>query len=57
MLYLHGEQDRIGPVAHAKWLASHTPDAELWVRPNDGHISILDTAPEALEWLREHATR
>ena len=56
VLYLQGEEDRIGPVAHARWLAAHTPGAELWVRPGDGHISVLDSAPAALEWLREHAT-
>jgi hypothetical protein len=23
----------------------------LWLRPNDGHISVLRSAPAALEWL------
>jgi hypothetical protein len=31
------------------------PDAELWLRPNDGHISILDTSSLAIDWLRERA--
>ena len=57
VLYLHGEEYRIGPVAHAKWLAAHTPGAELWLRPDDGHISVLNSAPDALQWLRDRATR
>lgn len=57
VLYLQGEEDRIGPVAHAKWLAAHTPGSELWIRRGEGHISILDSAPAALEWLREHTTQ
>ena len=57
VLYLQGEQDRIGPVAHAKWLAAHTPGAELWIRPGEGHISVLDSAPAALGWLRAHANQ
>jgi hypothetical protein len=24
---------------------------ELWLRPHDGHISILDACPVALDWL------
>ena len=57
VLYLQGEDDRVGPVAHARWLAAHTPGAELWIRSGDGHISVLNSAPAALEWLQEHATR
>ena len=57
VLYLQGEDDRVGPVAHARWLAAHTPGAELWVRPGEGHVSVLDSAPAALEWLQEHAAR
>jgi pimeloyl-ACP methyl ester carboxylesterase len=56
VLFLQGELDRIGPVAHARWLAARTPSAELWLRPKDGHISVLNSAPDALAWLQEHAT-
>jgi hypothetical protein len=28
------------------------PRAELWSRPNDGHISILAACPVAMDWLR-----
>lgn len=50
-LILHGGEDRIIPSSHAEWLARAIPGAELWVRPDDGHISVLRTAPAALEWL------
>jgi pimeloyl-ACP methyl ester carboxylesterase len=51
VLYLHGGGDRVVPSAHSEWLARRTPTAELWVRPADGHVSILSAAPAALDWL------
>ncbi|MGZ8563775.1 MAG: alpha/beta fold hydrolase [Candidatus Limnocylindria bacterium] len=50
-LVVHGGRDRIVPAAHAAWLARRIPGAELWLRPDDGHISALHAAPSALEWL------
>ena len=55
VLLVHGGQDRIAPVAHAEWLASRIPNAELRVQPDDGHISVLGSAPAALEWLAARA--
>jgi pimeloyl-ACP methyl ester carboxylesterase len=55
VLLVHGGQDRIAPVAHGKWLASHIANAELRVQPDDGHISVLGSAPAALEWLAARA--
>jgi pimeloyl-ACP methyl ester carboxylesterase len=52
-LLLHGGQDRVVPCAHGEWLARAIPAAELWRRPDDGHISVLTSAAEALGWLRE----
>jgi len=26
--------------------------SELWLRPRDGHISILGASPVAMDWLR-----
>jgi len=52
-LFLHGGKDRIVPSAHSEWLAARCPRAELRLSPNDGHISILNSAVSALEWLRE----
>jgi pimeloyl-ACP methyl ester carboxylesterase len=57
VLFLHGRQDRVIPSSHGEWLARHCPSAELWDRPDDGHISVLNSAVDALEWLRDHASQ
>ena len=56
VLLLHGDEDRIAPVAHAQWLARRIPTAELRVLPGDGHISVLKSSASALEWLAARAT-
>jgi pimeloyl-ACP methyl ester carboxylesterase len=56
-LFLHGGRDRMVPSSHGEWLARRCPSAELWLRPDDGHISILNQGAAALAWLREHAER
>ena len=53
VILLHGDADRIAPVAHARWLADRVPGAELVIRPGDGHISVLQGAADALARLRE----
>jgi pimeloyl-ACP methyl ester carboxylesterase len=53
VILLHGDADRIAPVAHARWLADRVPGAELVIRPDDGHISVLHGAADALARLRE----
>jgi pimeloyl-ACP methyl ester carboxylesterase len=55
VLYVHGGQDRMVPSSHGEWLARRTPGAELWLRPDDGHVSVLAAAEAALGWLGEHA--
>lgn len=50
-LLLHGGMDRIAPVAHSEWLARRIPPAELWLRPDDGHLSVLGAADDALGWV------
>ena len=52
VLFVHGGQDRIVPSAHAEWLARHVRSSELWLRPDDGHVSVLSSGEAALEWLR-----
>jgi pimeloyl-ACP methyl ester carboxylesterase len=54
-LFLHGGRDRVVPSSHSEWLARYCPSAELWLRPDDGHISVLGSGAAAMEWLREHA--
>lgn len=55
-LIVHGGEDRIVPVTHGEWLAERIPSAELWLRPDDGHISALAAGEAALEWLHERAS-
>jgi pimeloyl-ACP methyl ester carboxylesterase len=55
ILLLHGGQDRIVPSSHGTWLAGHCRSAQLWLRPDDGHISVLSAGIAALDWLQEHA--
>ena len=54
-LFVHGGRDRVVPASHGEWLAHRVPSAELWLRPAEGHVSILNRSPSALRWLREHA--
>jgi pimeloyl-ACP methyl ester carboxylesterase len=55
-LIMHGTADRMVPSSHSEWLAAHCPAAELRLQPEAGHISVLDSAPSALAWLRQVVT-
>jgi len=55
VLILQGGQDRIAPTSHGKWLAREIGTAELWLRPDDGHVSLLSSGEPALDWLLERA--
>ena len=55
VLIVHGGADRVIPSSHAHWLADRCPRAELRLLPDDGHISVLRAAPDALQWLRARA--
>lgn len=55
VLVVHGEADRMIPVAHAHTLLRGCPRAELWLRPRDGHVSVLGGVPVALDWLLDGA--
>jgi pimeloyl-ACP methyl ester carboxylesterase len=57
VLIVHGDEDRMVPAAHGAWLAAHCPAAELRLAPGAGHITVLDSAPAALEWLRAQVSR
>jgi pimeloyl-ACP methyl ester carboxylesterase len=54
-LLVHGSRDRVVPASHIEWLARHCPSTELWLCPEDGHISVLSSGEAAMGWLREHA--
>ena len=51
VLVMHGAKDKMVPCAHGQWLAAHCPAADLRIVPDAGHITVLDSAPEALTWL------
>ncbi|NUU23595.1 MAG: alpha/beta hydrolase [Streptomycetaceae bacterium] len=55
VLLLHGVEDRIVPSTHSEWVARHCASAELRLSAGDGHVSILNSASAALEWLRTRA--
>ena len=57
VLLVQGGQDRVIPPSHAEWLLRNIPRSELWLRPDDGHISILDACPVAMDWLRANVGR
>ncbi len=50
-LVLHGADDRIAPVAHARRVAELVAGAELRVMADAGHIAVLAEGRQALEWL------
>ena len=56
-LFVHGRLDRMVPSSHGEWLARRVPSAELRLTPDDGHISVLGSATDALEWLRRRASK
>ena len=53
VLIVQGGRDRVIPPSHARHLLELIPMAELWLRPGDGHVSVLDAVPPALDWLRD----
>jgi pimeloyl-ACP methyl ester carboxylesterase len=53
VLVVQGEGDRVVPRSHASWMLAHLPDATLWMRLDDGHVSVLDVVPDAMDWLLE----
>jgi pimeloyl-ACP methyl ester carboxylesterase len=54
-LVVHGGRDRVVPGSHGEWLARRIPSAQLWLRPDDGHITVMDAGADALKWLAERA--
>jgi pimeloyl-ACP methyl ester carboxylesterase len=55
VLIMHGAKDKMVPCGHGEWLAARCPAAESRIVPDAGHITVLDSAPEALAWLAARA--
>jgi pimeloyl-ACP methyl ester carboxylesterase len=51
VLLVQGEHDRVVPAKHASWMLSRIRRAQLWMRLDDGHVSVLDVVPDAMDWL------
>jgi pimeloyl-ACP methyl ester carboxylesterase len=57
VLFVHGVQDRVVPSSHSQWLAGRCRSADLWLVPDEGHVSVLSSAVAALDWLGRHAAQ
>jgi pimeloyl-ACP methyl ester carboxylesterase len=51
VILAQGVDDRVIPRQHGEWLAAHIPGAQLWLREGDGHVSIMDAIPAAIDQL------
>ncbi|GAA3389514.1 alpha/beta fold hydrolase [Cryptosporangium minutisporangium] len=51
VLLVHGADDRMVPASHADRLLTAIPGATRWLRPGDGHVSVLAAYPAVLDWL------
>jgi len=51
VLLVHGGDDRVVPAAHSRWLHESIANSELWLRPDDGHVSILRECAAAMDWV------
>jgi pimeloyl-ACP methyl ester carboxylesterase len=54
VLVVHGQRDRMVPPGHGAWLADAIPGAELRTFADEGHVSVMHEAPNALRWLAGH---
>ena len=58
---MHGERDRVVPLAASQLLAARIPDAELVVVPGAGHAYGLEAPRESLDlmldWLDRRFSR
>jgi pimeloyl-ACP methyl ester carboxylesterase len=53
VLLVQGGEDRVVPPSHADALLRSIPTSELWLRPRDGHISVLAACAVGMDWLRD----
>ena len=54
---MHGERDRLVPLAASQLLAAQIPDAELAVVPGAGHAYALEAPQESLDLLLDWVER
>ena len=54
-LLVHGTEDRVVPVAHARWLATHIDGAELLEVEGAGHVGVMAAGERVLDWVAARA--
>ncbi|MGN7800771.1 alpha/beta fold hydrolase [Leifsonia sp. 22587] len=52
VLLIQGGADRVVPAPHAAAMLERLPHGELWIRPREGHVSVLTAFGTALDWAR-----
>jgi pimeloyl-ACP methyl ester carboxylesterase len=54
VLIEQGRLDLMVPYPHGDWLAARVPGAEAWLKPEDGHVTLVASLESVLDWLAGH---